>query len=276
MDNNLEKLHKIQVEILNEIVRICDKHNITYFLCGGTLLGAVRHKGFIPWDDDIDISMPREDYEKFRKICQTELNGDFFLQDWTTEPNHYLTFAKIKKHNTYYEEEHIKNLSIHKGVFVDIFILDYTKKQKSVFLSIQKFLHDKISSYLRLKILVKSYLKKTPRQKFGLFLAIPLSKKSMMNFLQWLMSINKNENSLYITSIASHYDVTRQTILKEKYFPPTTVEFEGKFYSAPNDSDYVLTKIHDDYMTLPPLDQRSPSHHIVITDDTLENADEKI
>ena len=166
-DNILDALHKIQIEILDEIVKICDKHDITYFLCTGTLLGAIRHKGFVPWDDDIDICMPRKEYTKFAEICKEELQDGFLLQDWHTEPLHYLTFAKVKKIDTIYKEKSTMNLPINKGVFVDIFILDNVEKKNSAIYKLQKYFHDKVSSYLRLKIIVKSYEKKTRRQKLG-------------------------------------------------------------------------------------------------------------
>jgi len=75
----LKKLNETQIEILDEIDRICKKHHITYFISGGTLLGAVRHKGFIPWDDDIDVALPRKDYDKFGEICKTELSDKYEL-----------------------------------------------------------------------------------------------------------------------------------------------------------------------------------------------------
>ncbi|MBR5060749.1 MAG: LicD family protein, partial [Prevotella sp.] len=77
----LNKLHTIEIEILDEIVRICDKHNLRYCLIGGTLLGAIRHKGFIPWDDDLDIAMPRKDYEIFINLCHTELKNQYYLHN---------------------------------------------------------------------------------------------------------------------------------------------------------------------------------------------------
>lgn len=74
-DLMLNKLHNLQVQILDEIVRICDSNNMDYFLIGGTLLGAIRHKGFIPWDDDLDIAMPRKSYDKFISLCNSEMNN---------------------------------------------------------------------------------------------------------------------------------------------------------------------------------------------------------
>ena len=93
---HLIKLHQSEIKILDEIVRICDKYNLQYFLIGGTLLGAVRHKGFIPWDDDLDIAMPRNDYEKFISISKNELKDDFILDDISTNEQYWQIFAKVR------------------------------------------------------------------------------------------------------------------------------------------------------------------------------------
>ena len=96
-DSILKRIHKIQVEILDEIVRICEKYSLEYCLIGGTLLGAIRHKGFIPWDDDLDITMPRDSYEKFIRLCNSELNSKYLLDIYETNPDYWLPFAKVRK-----------------------------------------------------------------------------------------------------------------------------------------------------------------------------------
>jgi len=126
--NQLKRLQNIEYEILQEIVRICEKNNLSYFLIGGTLLGAVRHKGFIPWDDDLDIAIPRKDYEKFLKICQTQLNSDYFLHCNKTDPDYWLPFAKVRKKNTLFDEKSITSIETHKGIYNDVFPLDNAKK----------------------------------------------------------------------------------------------------------------------------------------------------
>lgn len=100
----LRKVQLTQLEILKEVDRICTKHGIKYWLSGGTQLGAVRHNGFIPWDDDLDIDMMREDFNRFLKIARTELQESYYLQDWFTEKAYGLPFAKIRKNNTLFVE----------------------------------------------------------------------------------------------------------------------------------------------------------------------------
>ena len=121
-DKVLKDLQKIELEILLEIDRICKKHGIRYFLIAGTLLGAVRHKGFIPWDDDIDICMPAKDYNKFSKLAVKELKTDYFIQNYETDLTSML-FTKIRRNGTTAIEENRENRPYHQGVWIDIFPL---------------------------------------------------------------------------------------------------------------------------------------------------------
>lgn len=128
-DKNIAAAQKVMLDILIEVHKICVKHNITYWLEAGTLLGAVRHKGFIPWDDDIDISMPREDYEKFLEIAQRELPSDLFLQTNKTDPEYSREITKVRKLNTLLiETGETGNENYCHGIFIDIFHMIIIKK----------------------------------------------------------------------------------------------------------------------------------------------------
>ena len=124
-ENRLRDLQSILLKMLNDITKICDENGIQYFLDGGTMLGAVRHHGFIPWDDDVDIAMRREDYEKFLNVCKTKLNQElYFLQNEQTEKNYIHAFTKIRLNGTHIIEEFSKNVDIHNGIFIDVFPYD--------------------------------------------------------------------------------------------------------------------------------------------------------
>ena len=121
----LRKVQLTQLEIAKEIRRVCDENNIRYFLACGTFLGAVRHQGFIPWDDDMDIGMLRSDYEKFCRIAPQKLKPEDCLQTWYTDPNYSLPFGKVLKRNTPYLESKKTRKLKENGFYVDIFPYDY-------------------------------------------------------------------------------------------------------------------------------------------------------
>ena len=120
----LRKVQLVQLEIVQEIKRVCEKNNIKFFLDSGSLLGAIRHKGFIPWDDDLDIGMLRDDYERFCNLAVFELDSRYVLQTWKTDNNYPLPFAKVRKKNTIYLERRARPLA-ENGIFVDVFPYDY-------------------------------------------------------------------------------------------------------------------------------------------------------
>lgn len=121
----LSVMHKLQLEILLEINRICRKHGIQYWLSAGTLLGAVRHQGFIPWDDDADVQMLREDYERFCKVCPQELdNKRFFWQTIDTDPGYRWTYGKVRRKGTRYVRSGQEHMNAVTGVFADVIPID--------------------------------------------------------------------------------------------------------------------------------------------------------
>jgi lipopolysaccharide cholinephosphotransferase len=125
-EEQLRTLQIIELEILLELDRVCRKHNISYFLCSGTLLGAARHKGFIPWDDDVDVGFLRKEYERFCKVFDSEIDTKkFFLQTWRTDKYYRWNYGKIRRLGTEYVragQEHMKYVT---GVSIDIFPYDY-------------------------------------------------------------------------------------------------------------------------------------------------------
>ena len=120
----LDLLHAELYDILGETIRVCQKHNIPYFVIGGTAIGALYDQAILPWDDDIDIGMTRENYNKFLKVAPGELGPSYFLSWIETDPHTPYYFAKVKKNDTLFVEEMFKNVPMHPGIFVDIFPFD--------------------------------------------------------------------------------------------------------------------------------------------------------
>ena len=127
----MNDLQKKELELFKAFARVCEKHGLRYFLVGGSALGAIRHKGFIPWDDDIDVGMPRKDYDKFMEL-QSEFEGTpYFIQNYKTDPCYVYNYGKLRDSSTTFIEYTYKNHRINHGVWVDIFPIDgFSKEMK--------------------------------------------------------------------------------------------------------------------------------------------------
>ena len=250
----LFKLHNIHIEILDEIVKICDRNKLDYCLIGGTLLGAIRHKGFIPWDDDLDIAMPRDSYNKFILLCKFELGKEFLLDSFIKNRGYSFSFIKIRKRNTIYEETFLQNRDVPKGVWVDIFPLDNVKHQESNLQVIQAKLTNRVKGFIMIKQNYKNYYSLKSFILFNLFRVI--SVRAAFKIQEKVMTFWNNKKTRYFANLGSNYNYVKQTIPKDKYYPFVKVEFEGKLYNAPHDWDYILQRIYGDYMQLPPIKER--------------------
>lgn len=264
----LVELQSVQIEILEEIVRICEKHNLRYFLAFGTLLGAIRHKGFIPWDDDLDIGMPRDDYEKFMKVAKEELDERFFLQDTQIQPGYWLTFAKVRKNHTLFEEPSLVNMSedIHKGIFVDIFPHDYVKKNHGLFLRIQFILSKAIieTMYYKAGVFDKSMLR------YGALDAIfqCFSMQTLGRIQEKIIKLQGGKNAKYLADFQTTGNYLDAIYPVEWFYPLQDGEFAGKHFKIPNEWDAYLRATYGDYMVLPKEEDRVNHRTLRIVFDT--------
>jgi len=246
MTENLREAQMVMLELLFEFDRICTKHKLSYWLDFGTLLGAVRHKGFIPWDDDLDVAMPREDYEKFLKIATDELKDDVFLQTKQSDKTFFAHFTKLRdRKSTYIEIFEEGNITkYHQGIYMDIFPVNYISNRKPI-----KY------SYTLLKYLTKFF---SNRYIAIDFFAIPLIKL-MIKFH------NKNNNFV----VRGGEMMTNELKLnKNEIFPLKKIEFEGHFFNVPKNYDTYLKQFYGNYMDIPSVSKRT-YHHIYISVDEL-------
>ncbi|TDB55454.1 LicD family protein [Bacillus sp. CBEL-1] len=264
----LRKVQKEQINILNEFDRICKKHNLKYQLFAGTLLGAVRHKGFIPWDDDIDVCMLREDFEKFKSIAFTELTNKYFLQTYETDKEYNRQFIKIRKNDTEFVEKTFIESNIHHGIYIDVFALDNVHHD-GVRSKIHRFL---LYVFSRIQLLrVNGFIKKVNNPiKKGI--AILLSSMLMLVPKIFTDRLNDRVIKMYNrkTKYISHLQngVNKQRYYKymmniNDFLEMENIEFENNFYPAPKQYDKILTRLFGDYMKLPPADKREPHHGVV-------------
>lgn len=241
-------LRKMQLRILDilvEIDRICRKHNINYWIDFGTLLGAVRHGGFIPWDDDLDIAMLSEDLQKFMEIAPKELPPTLFLQTKLTDPSYTMLVNKVRDKESFFITQHedfTKNYQ--KGLYVDIFeVKPYpnapTKLQKWILRWYKKiyFFHS-VKHDVNLKNHLAALL--FPVIKIGLDIVWGMLNILPKNKLGYEKRFSPYGNSYSIDMV----------------FPTKDISFEGKTFLGPADSDRYLTSIYKDYMKIPPEEKR--------------------
>ena len=263
--NNLRQAQLIMLRMLHIFDHICKKHSIDYWLDGGTLLGAVRHKGFIPWDDDIDLAMMREDYEKFIQIADSALPPDLFLQTRTNDGYYNITTQlKIRDTKSLHIEEfelNRKKISYHLGIFVDIFIYDHLPENK-IKRKILKLTGKKLCKLQRASL--------TPNTRYTNDLQYRIIQKFIpfKTLDYWLNSLIKKTNLINNKLIGFGLDSRlKRVYIKENFFPLGTTEFEGSRFPTPNDTDYYLKNTYGDYTQLPPLDEQQPKHTATLIPD---------
>lgn len=269
MNDQLRRCQLKQLYIAKEIQRICEKNGIKFFLNAGTLLGAVRHNGFIPWDDDLDVGMLRVEYEKFVKIASSELGDEFFLQTWDTDPKYPMPFAKVRLNGTKYIEKNSQNADIHKGIYVDVFPYDNISSNK-IKQKIQKYL-SKIYLHLLLNKSGYEYYSKKNCKRYIVY--------SIFKAFSRLWSYNKLHKNLYnimtkynceniqeIVTFGGANSFEKETLKYEWIKETVDHLFEDAMFPIPYMWDEYLTHFYGDYMTPPPKDKRYDRHNIVECD----------
>lgn len=247
-----------ELEILKDVAAVCEKYKIQYYLSGGTLLGAVRHKGFIPWDDDVDISMPYQDYCRFIGIAQRELGDKYFVQTSRTDPNWYRPHAKVRLNGTAMIEKGLTSYHIHQGIWIDIFILSgisnrYEFKIKQKIITIANYLQ--ADDYFRAND--RLTMEKTVG-KMGIFFLcllykLPFVFRSAVHDLLLKMVFNSKRKK-YTTEIWSNMT----NLYDSEIFDgnSTLLQFEDSFFHVPQQYEKYLEVQYGDYLTLPPEDKR--------------------
>ena len=247
----LRKAQLIMLDMLIEFDAICKKHQLQYWLDSGTLLGTVRHQGFIPWDDDIDLAMPIEDYRQFIEIAKNELSSDIFLQTAKTDHNFKFDYTKLRSNKASIVEFHEKDKSLdyHQGVFVDIFpmlVIENTQENKILYDNTLKEIRDVSSTSLH-----------TPNGKDDPAKRAALVASLRQKHQGWETKQSKVIYGGEMPDVAAWFDV-------EKVFPLTAMEFEGHAFPVPNSPSHYLDAIYSfDYRQLPPENKRIIHAHSI-------------
>ena len=263
-DEELKRAQKCQLEIANEINRICKKNDINYFVAYGTMIGAVRHQGFIPWDDDLDIAMLRDDYNKFISACNKDLSDGYFLQTFETDPFYGWPFAKVLKKGTVYKEVWVPD-RIQNGIFVDVFPIDKASTDgKGATLD-----HVRYRFYLRtlqIKLGYKGFLdvgihRKIIRSMIWI-LSCLFSRHFLKSRLEKVLLKYDHTNSKYVHNLNSPYSEEKERMPISWFQKTQENAFENVSLPILTQYDDYLRHIYGDYMVLPPESERKNRHKI--------------
>lgn len=263
-NKELKKLHDLLLYIAKEVHRLCLKNDIKYTLFAGTMLGAVRHNGFIPWDDDFDVAMPREDYDRFILACRDQLGAEFRLLSWDTSPNYSYGFSKITLKGTSIEQKGIKN-GKNMEIYIDVFPYDNVP-DSMILRKIQKWVNYLITKLLEEKYdgigLYASSLKKICFPIFHILNFIISSEWLKTRLFLNMIKYNKLKTK-FISCICGYYGYDCEIMPQELFDSLNIYTFENlSFYGITNYHLY-LSKIYGDYMQLPPVEKRH-THDLII------------
>lgn len=261
MNTQLLRRHQaLMLQMLCEVDSICRKNNIKYLLFAGTALGAVRHQGFIPWDDDLDIVMLRDDYERFLSVAENELNSDLYYLQKEFSAHWPMFFTKLRmNHTTCIEREIPKDKLMHQGIYIDIFPCDNLSDHICV--RMLQFLSSKIAiakSLYRRGYITNSLKKKIFIQLCRLLPTDPFWKFTIMR--------NNSKSSKVHTFLGGASKYQRNIYPREWFESTKQILFEGKEFPISAYYDDLLTKLYGDYMTPLPEEKRKQKIHAEIVD----------
>lgn len=257
---SVDDLKKIQLEILDYVANFCDKNDIKYFLDSGTLLGAIRHKGYIPWDDDIDIGMLREDYDKFINLFNNDNDSKYKCYSIENNENFYFPFAKVLDTTTVLYEPNEKGFKF--CINIDVFVYDNapdnTYELKKMYDSRDKLIKKNTfrgfkfyKSYSFIKLIIKFLLY------FYTFF------RDRNHYAKKLVENSKKYSNIETGYVGNFTSFSRIKARKEIFNSFIEVDFEGKKYKAPVGYDEWLKNFYGDYMQLPPKEKRVSHHSFV-------------
>lgn len=251
----LRKLQSVVLMIIKDIDKLCEDNGIVYYLAYGSALGAIRHKGFIPWDDDLDIIMDDKNYKKFIQVAKAQLDKDKYyveesVVDWPC------LYSKIKLRNTVFEEKEGYKASGENGIFVDVFKMDNVPSNK-ILSHIQYFF---AKLYLSYSLSQRTFDSALLKKKILMACSSPLKISFIRNFVKYQVERYNKKETPFFGCFYTRYGYKGSVIPREYYGTPKRVQFEDTEMPVPEDWDKYLTYIYGDYMTPPPVEKQVALH----------------
>ena len=267
--DTLKHVQEVQLMIFKDFIEICEKNDLEYYAYGGTVLGAIRHKGFIPWDDDIDILMFREDYEKFLKIMGETKSSKYELLNIDKNEDYHYMFSKMSLKGTSFRNYWCLKKSFNVGINIDIFVFDYIPSKDFSFSILKKRVKILKKIGYILEIIQNDYYNSTIKKIIiycikAIFILFNINNKTYKKFYRRILNQlhNKSDksNPLVYDLAAISYD---EPLKVDTIRPPKKVKFESIEINVPNDYDTYLKINFGNYMELPPEDKRN--NHLPLT-----------
>lgn len=250
----LRQLQLVELEILKEIDRVCKKNHIHYSLTGGTLLGAVRHQGFIPWDDDADICMLRSEYRKFQEACKNDLDAEkFYFQDIENTDGYRWGYGKVRRKNSLFLRENQEDMAYEQGIFVDIFPRDGVP-DGWVAQKVHTFVCFLLRKIMWSKIGYKASTKKWERLVYKLLALIP--RKYILYSYQKLIAISNRKKTKLVRALTFPLPNSLKGYERRWYQKYTTIYFENIAFQVENSYKEWLEQEFGDYLRMPPIEKR--------------------
>lgn len=263
----MNDLQKKELDLFKAFASVCEKHHLQYFLVGGSALGAIRHKGFIPWDDDIDVGMPRKDYDAFIKL-QKEFEGTpYFIQNFKSDPCYIYNYGKLRDSSTTFIEDVYKNHRINHGVWIDIFPIDGFSKEmmprEKLAKKVRHIWHQVYLSYLpslRRKVRKETWFKDILLNIVaGLFYIFDIAHYRNKHVEKYVRKIPLEESVM-----AGNYfgfNMKREAMDTNLFKEFVKVPFEDTEAYVLKDYDTYLRNLYGEYMTPPPVDKQVGHHY---------------
>ena len=255
-----KKIWAVEIDLLNELLRVCDKYNLKVFVFAGTLLGAVRHNGFIPWDDDLDVCLTREDYERLLEVGINEFREPYFLQHALSDKKYFIGYARLRNSKTTGIIKWNYSKEYNNGIYIDIVPMDgYIDNKESLTRLFRK--------RNRIERLIGIYLNKSDGKFF---------KKFFRNILRFLLrafvkysflvkKYNKvvttfNKKTDKVSVLTDSPIFSKYWCYKSDLFESIKIKFENILVPVPKEYDSILTNLYGDYNCLPPKEKRGEWH----------------
>ena len=264
---DIKEVQTMLLDLMKKVHAFLDENDLKYYLLGGSALGAVRHNGFIPWDDDIDIGLFREDYDKFLAICDT-FDSNYEIVNFKNAKNCNFGLTRIYIPNTYVDNPTIAKTKLDKRLYFDIFPLDNVPNDKDELRAFEKRILKK--KHLLALIDVHDYgnSKVVMIAKKVVSMGLCPFRNVILRSFDKLLKKYRYEETVCICSLCSQYSFKKQVMLKEVYGQPVLHRFEDvELYIPENVTQYLTTLFGEDYMIVPPVEKRRPGLTIYMTNE---------